>query len=41
MILGALIFDEPLTLYIAVGGFIVLIGLYVVNLALRKKLTPH
>jgi drug/metabolite transporter (DMT)-like permease len=41
VILGALIFDEPLTLYIAVGGFIVLIGLYVVNLALRKKLTPH
>jgi drug/metabolite transporter (DMT)-like permease len=40
VILGAIIFDEPLTLYIASGGFIVLIGLYLVNLALRKKTNP-
>lgn len=37
VILGAIIFDEPLTSYIAVGGLIVLIGLYLVNLALRKN----
>lgn len=37
VILGAVILGEPLTLYIAIGGTIVLIGLYLVNLALRKK----
>jgi drug/metabolite transporter (DMT)-like permease len=37
VILGAIIFNEPLTLYIAFGGFIVLVGLYLVNLALRKR----
>jgi drug/metabolite transporter (DMT)-like permease len=37
VILGAIIFGEPLTLYIAIGGFIVLIGLYLVNKAVRKK----
>ena len=40
VILGAIIFDEALTLYIASGGFIVLVGLYLVNLALRKKTKP-
>lgn len=40
VILGAIMFGEPLTLYIAFGGFIVLVGLYLVNLALRKKLNP-
>jgi drug/metabolite transporter (DMT)-like permease len=37
VILGAIIFGEPLTLYIAIGGFIVLVGLYLVNKAVRKK----
>ena len=42
VILGAIIFDEPLTLYIAFGGLIVLFGLYLVNLAMRKKkVTPE
>ena len=40
VILGAIMLGEPLTLYIAFGGFIVLVGLYLVNLALRKKLNP-
>jgi drug/metabolite transporter (DMT)-like permease len=40
VILGAIMFGEPLTLHIAFGGFIVLVGLYLVNLALRKKLNP-
>jgi len=37
VILGSIIFGEPLTLYIAFGGFIVLVGLYLVNLDLRNK----
>ncbi|WP_298222287.1 EamA family transporter [Flavobacterium sp.] len=37
VILGAIIFGEPLTLFIAAGGIIVLVGLYLVNLAMRKK----
>lgn len=37
VILGAFLFNEPFTLYIAFGGLIVLIGLYLVNLAMRKK----
>lgn len=37
VILGAIIFGEPLTLFIAAGGIIVLFGLYLVNLAMRKK----
>jgi drug/metabolite transporter (DMT)-like permease len=40
VILGAIMFGEPVTLHIAFGGFIVLVGLYLVNLALRKKLNP-
>lgn len=37
VLLGALIFGEPLTLSIAVGGGITLFGLYTINLALRKN----
>lgn len=37
VILGAFLFNEPFTLYIAFGGLIVLVGLYLVNLAMRKK----
>jgi drug/metabolite transporter (DMT)-like permease len=40
VILGAIMFGESVTLHIAFGGFIVLVGLYLVNLALRKKLNP-
>ena len=37
VILGAFIFDEMLTLAIAIGGSITLIGLYLINYAMRKK----
>lgn len=37
VILGAIIFGEPLTLLIAIGGCTVLVGLYLVNKAVRKK----
>lgn len=37
VILGSIIFGEPLTLFLAAGGIIVLIGLYLVNLAMRKN----
>jgi drug/metabolite transporter (DMT)-like permease len=37
VILGAIIFGEPLTLFIAIGGIIVLVGLYLVNKEVRKK----
>jgi len=37
VILGAFIFNEPLTLFIVFGGIIILTGLYLVNLAFRKK----
>lgn len=37
VLLGAAIFGEPLTFYIAGGGFIVLVGLYIVNQAMRKN----
>jgi drug/metabolite transporter (DMT)-like permease len=37
VILGAFIFGESLTIYIAVGGAIVLVGLFLVNQAMRKK----
>lgn len=36
VVLGALIFGEPLTTAIAVGGLVTLIGLYIVNYSLRK-----
>ena len=37
VILGALIFGEPLTVAIIFGGSITLIGLYLINYAMRKK----
>jgi len=37
VLLGALIFGEPLTIYIAIGGFIVLVGLFLVNQSMRKR----
>ncbi len=37
VLLGAVIFGEPLTIYIAIGGTIVLVGLFLVNLSMRKK----
>jgi len=37
VILGAILFNEPLTLYIASGGCIVLVGLFLVNLAMKNK----
>lgn len=37
VILGAFIFDEPLTLAIAFGGSITLMGLYLINYSMRKK----
>ena len=37
VLLGAVIFGEPLTIYIALGGSVVLLGLYLVNQAMRKK----
>ncbi len=37
VLLGAVIFDEPLTLSIAIGGAVTLFGLYLVNQSLRKS----
>lgn len=37
IILGAIIFNEPLTWLLAIGGFITLLGLYLVNQALKKN----
>jgi drug/metabolite transporter (DMT)-like permease len=37
VILGAFIFGEPLTIAIVFGGSITLIGLYLINYAMRKK----
>jgi drug/metabolite transporter (DMT)-like permease len=36
VLLGALIFNEPLTIAIAIGGCITLFGLYLVNYSIRK-----
>jgi drug/metabolite transporter (DMT)-like permease len=36
VLLGAIIFREPLTLAIAIGGGITLCGLYLVNYSIRK-----
>ena len=36
VLFGALIFDESLTLAIATGGSITLLGLYLVNYSIRK-----
>ncbi|MBF4472745.1 EamA family transporter [Flavobacterium sp. HJJ] len=37
VILGSLIFEEPLTSAIIFGGSVTLIGLYLINFAMRKK----
>lgn len=37
LILGALIFDEPLTTMIIIGGGVTLFGLYLVNRSMKKK----
>lgn len=37
VILGAIIYSEPLTTTIIIGGAITLIGLYIVNKSIRKK----
>lgn len=37
VVLGALIFNEPLTIYIAVGGAITIAGVYLVNSSLKKR----
>ncbi|MBC7850470.1 MAG: EamA family transporter [Chitinophagaceae bacterium] len=39
VILGSLIFDEKLTVYIATGGLITLVGVYIVNQVYRKSIT--
>lgn len=36
VLLGAIIFGEPLTTAIAIGGLVTLIGLYIVNYGIRK-----
>lgn len=37
VILGSLIFDEPLTVMIILGGIVTVFGLYLVNKTMRKK----
>lgn len=37
MLLGALLFDEKLTIFIAIGGLITLLGVYIINQALKEK----
>jgi len=37
VLLGAIIFGEPLTIAIAIGGFIILVGLFLVNQSMRKR----
>ena len=37
VILGAIIFGEPLTMMIGIGGAVTLFGLYLVNRSMRKK----
>lgn len=37
VLLGAIIFGEPLTVSIAIGGIVTLFGLYLVNYAMRKN----
>jgi len=36
VVLGALIFNEPLTLTLSIGVIVVLLGIYLVNLAIKK-----
>lgn len=37
ILLGALLFDEKLTIFIAIGGAITILGVYVINQALKVK----
>ncbi|WP_313806247.1 EamA family transporter [Flavobacterium sp.] len=37
VVLGSFIFEEPLTIMIGIGGLVTLIGLFLVNKAIRKK----
>lgn len=39
ILLGSVIFGEPLTLLLAIGGMITLLGLYMVNKALKKRIS--
>jgi drug/metabolite transporter (DMT)-like permease len=39
VLLGTIIFDEPLTIAIAIGGAVTLCGLYMVNYSIRKAKT--
>jgi len=41
VIIGSLFFDEEFTPYIAIGGMITLAGVYMVNEAFRKKISPE
>ena len=36
ILLGALLFDEKLTIFIAIGGAITILGVYIINQALKK-----
>lgn len=36
MLLGALLFDEKLTIFIAIGGAITILGVYIINQSLKK-----
>ena len=37
ILLGALLFDEKLTIFIAIGGAITILGVYIINQALKKQ----
>jgi drug/metabolite transporter (DMT)-like permease len=37
VLLGTVIFNEPLTIPIVIGGSITLVGLYLVNKSMRKN----
>jgi drug/metabolite transporter (DMT)-like permease len=37
ILLGALLFDEKLTIFIAIGGAITILGVYIINQALKKS----
>ena len=36
ILLGALLFDEKLTIFIAIGGAITILGVYIINQALKQ-----
>jgi drug/metabolite transporter (DMT)-like permease len=41
VLLGALIFDEKLTLLLVTGGLVTLYGVYLVNKAFRNSIPEH